>query len=149
MTETNLWLPRPETWECSTYKGTAAVLPRCSSAICPLVMRWLLNSCLGIPDNDVRTALRKLDSKGTAMRKPGPRKRRERGGEYIVRGPDWLRCIDGHDKFRNYGIGIYAVIDAFSRKILWFYTGNSNRRAALILHQAVATIRSFGRYRRF
>ena len=51
MTETNLWPPRPEMWECSTYKGTTAVLPRCSSAICPSVVRWLLNSCLGIPDN--------------------------------------------------------------------------------------------------
>ena len=39
MTETNLWPPRSEMWECSTYKGTAAVLPRCSSAICPSVVR--------------------------------------------------------------------------------------------------------------
>ena len=31
-TETNLWPPRPGIWECSTNKGMAAKLPRCSSA---------------------------------------------------------------------------------------------------------------------
>src|SRR6266516_332055 len=34
MTETNLWPPQPETWECSTHKGSGTVLPRCSSAAC-------------------------------------------------------------------------------------------------------------------
>jgi len=55
-------------------------------------------------EDDIRDALHKLDEKGTAARKPGPKRRRKRGGEFIVRGPDWLWCIDGHDKFRNYGI---------------------------------------------
>jgi hypothetical protein len=41
-------------------------------------------------ENDVRDALHKLDPKGTAARKPGPKKKKKRGGEYIVRGPDWL-----------------------------------------------------------
>lgn len=100
-------------------------------------------------EDDVRDALRKLDKKGTAARRPGPKKRKRTGGEYIVRGPDWLWCIDGHDKFRNYGIGIYAAVDAFSRKILWFYLGNSNRRGVSILRQAVTTIRSLGRCPRF
>src|SRR5436305_935523 len=63
-------------------------------------------------EDDIRDALHKLDEKGTAARKPGPKRRRKRGGEFIVRGPDWLWCIDGHDKFRNYGIGIYAAVDA-------------------------------------
>lgn len=100
-------------------------------------------------EDDVRYTLKKLDAKGTAARKPGPKRRRKRGGEYIVCGPDWLWCIDGHDKFRNYGIGIYAAVDAFSRKILWFYMGNSNRRGVSILRQAVTTIREFNRYPRF
>jgi len=100
-------------------------------------------------EDDVRDALRKLDDKGTAARKPGPKRRRKRGGEYIVRGPDWLWCIDGHDKFRNYGIQIYAAVDAFSRKILWFYIGNSNRRGVSVLRQALTTIRSLGRCPRF
>ena len=36
-TETNLWPPPktgPEMWECPTNKGSAAALPRCSSAVC-------------------------------------------------------------------------------------------------------------------
>jgi hypothetical protein len=69
-------------------------------------------------ENNVRYALKKLDIKGTAARMPGPKRRRKKSGEYIVRGPDWLWCIDGHDKFRNYEINIYAAVDAFSRKIL-------------------------------
>jgi hypothetical protein len=100
-------------------------------------------------EDDVRDALHELDEKGTAARKPGPKKRRKRGGEFIVRGPDWLWCIDGHDKFRNYGIGIYAAVDAFSRRILWFYLGNSNRRAVSILRQMTAAVRSHGRCPRF
>jgi hypothetical protein len=39
MTETNLCPPGPEIWECSTNKGSATALPRCSSAVCPTVVR--------------------------------------------------------------------------------------------------------------
>jgi hypothetical protein len=59
------------------------------------------------------------------------------------------RSFCGHDKFRNYGISIYAAVDAFSRKILCFYLGNSNRRGVYILRQAVTTIRSLRRCPRF
>jgi hypothetical protein len=38
MTETNLWPPRPEMWECSTNKGRQ-LHPRCISAGCPTVVR--------------------------------------------------------------------------------------------------------------
>jgi hypothetical protein len=44
-------------------------------------------------------------------------------GEYIVPGPDWL----WHDKFRNYGIEIYGIIDAHPRRILSINVGNNNR----------------------
>jgi hypothetical protein len=62
-------------------------------------------------DDDVRDALSTLDTAGTESRRKGPNKSRE-GGEYITPGPDWLWCCDGHDKFRNYGIEIYACVDA-------------------------------------
>jgi hypothetical protein len=39
VTETNLCPPGPEIWGCPTNKGKAAALPRCSSAICPTVVR--------------------------------------------------------------------------------------------------------------
>lgn len=71
-------------------------------------------------DDDVRDALSHLDEKGTKSRRPGPKKNHKRG-EYITPGPDWLWCCDGHDKFRNYGIEIYAGVDAYSRRIQWCY----------------------------
>ena len=39
-------------------------------------------------EDDVCNTLRKLNEKGTAASKPGPKKIRRRGGEYIVRRPD-------------------------------------------------------------
>ena len=86
-------------------------------------------------ERHVRDALRVLDPIGTVERRPGPRHRRRRGGEFIVSGPDRLWCIDGHDKFRNYGIYIYAAVDAYSRKIIWLYCGNDNRRGVGVLRQ--------------
>src|SRR5271155_3364153 len=38
-TETNLCPPGPEMWECPTNKGSAAALPRYSSAVCPTGVR--------------------------------------------------------------------------------------------------------------
>lgn len=95
-------------------------------------------------DDDVRDALAQLDEKGMASRRRGPDKH-NKTGEYIVPGPDWLWCCDGHDKFRNYNIEIYAGVDAFFRQIQWCYVGNSNRRAISILRQAVTVIRKYGR----
>jgi hypothetical protein len=40
MTETNLWPPRPEIWECSTNKGSADALPLHISAGRPTGVRW-------------------------------------------------------------------------------------------------------------
>jgi hypothetical protein len=39
MTETNLWPLKPEMWECFSYKGSVAALPRYNSAVCPAVVR--------------------------------------------------------------------------------------------------------------
>ena len=98
----------------------------------------------------VEQALRLLDPVGTEERRPGPRRRRRKGGEFIVRGPDRLWCIDGHDKFRNYGIFIYAAIDAYSRKIIWFYIGTDNRLGVGVLHQLLLAAKRMGRLpRRF
>ena len=47
--------------------------------------------------DDVRDGLSILDKQGTNVRRPGARKK-PMGGEYITPSPDWLWCIDGHDK---------------------------------------------------
>jgi hypothetical protein len=95
-------------------------------------------------EDDVRDALATLDAVGVESRRKGTDKR-QKGGEYITPGPDWLWCCDGHDKFRNYGIEIYAAVDAYSRRIQWCYVGNSNRRAIGILRQVVTAIREYDR----
>jgi hypothetical protein len=112
--------------------------------------RGLMRTYLGVKfhhnarDDDVRDALITLDPAGVQSRQRGPDKR-QKGGEYITPGPDWLWCCDGHDKFRNYGIEIYAAVDAYSRRIQWCYVGNSNRRAVGILRQVITTFKEYDR----
>jgi hypothetical protein len=106
--------------------------------------RGLLQSYLRLKghharEDDVRDALAHLDPEGTEARRRGPDKTRQ-SGEFITPGPDFLWCCDGHDKFRNYGIEIYAGVDAYSRRIQWVYVGNSNRRQISVLRQALAVI---------
>lgn len=84
--------------------------------------------------NDVRVALQQVDKLGTTLRRPD--KKRKRRWEAIFPGPNWVWSIDGHDKLgRNYGIWIYAAIDAYSRKIIWIYVGSSNRTAVSVAKQ--------------
>lgn len=67
-------------------------------------------------DDNICDTFSTLDKVGTASRKPGPKKQ-HMGGEYITPKPDWLWCIDGHDKFCNYGIKIYASVEAYFQRI--------------------------------
>ena len=76
-------------------------------------------------ERDVADALAELDPTGNSGRRPGVE--RQHRHEFIIPGPDWIWSIDGHDKFRNYGIEIYAAIDGYSRRIIWIYISNSNR----------------------
>ncbi|KAM0803128.1 hypothetical protein BDR22DRAFT_802080 [Usnea florida] len=63
-------------------------------------------------------------------------------GEYVVPGPNLVWSVDGHDKLRDYGIEIYAGIDAHARYIPWCTTGISNRTAVSILRGYLDTISS-------
>jgi hypothetical protein len=95
-------------------------------------------------EDDIRDAIAFYDAQGTQARRRGPDKRRT-DGEFIVSGPDFLWCCDGHDKFRNYGIEIYAAVDAYSRRIQWIYVGNSNRRQISILRQMLDALKQYNR----
>jgi hypothetical protein len=68
-------------------------------------------------EDHVRAALVILDEKSSDVRKPGI-KRKRRTRVPVILGPNHLWCINGHNKFRNYGIKIYATIDAYSRRII-------------------------------
>jgi hypothetical protein len=79
----------------------------------------------------VRATIGLHDVKGSEARRPGI-KRKKTVKRLIIPGLNYLWAIDGHDKFRNYGIEIYATIDAYSRRIIWAYYGNSNRIKASV-----------------
>jgi hypothetical protein len=92
--------------------------------------------------NDVLTALRILDDYGVTSRTPGMRKKRR--DNYVVPGPDWLWCLDGHDKLSRFGVEIYGCVDAYSRKIIWFFVGSSNRTQVSVLRQYLYTVKTVG-----
>jgi hypothetical protein len=91
---------------------------------------------------DAANAQRLVDANGVASRLPGLRKIRLEN--YITPGPNLLWYLDGHDKFSQYGIQIYAAVDAYSRKIIWFYVGNSNRTAISVVRQYFTAVQATG-----
>ena len=96
---------------------------------------------------DVSLAQRQLDPEGVASRVPGLRKVRLEN--YVTSGPNFLWCMDGHNKFSQYGIEIYAAVDAYSRRIIWYYCGNSNRTAISVLFQYLHAVKTLGICPRF
>jgi hypothetical protein len=90
----------------------------------------------------VRHALQILDNHNMTLRTPGMRRKRREN--YVVSKPDWLWCLDGHDKLARYGIEIYGNVDAYPRMIIWFYVSVSNRTQVSVLRQYLHTIKTFG-----
>jgi hypothetical protein len=91
---------------------------------------------------DVANTQKALNPVGVASRLPGLRKQRQEN--YITFGPNFLWCSDGHDKLSQYGIQIYTAVDAYSRKIIWFYCGNSNKTAINVIRQYLNTVDTLG-----
>ncbi|KAH6881076.1 hypothetical protein B0T10DRAFT_411332 [Thelonectria olida] len=69
---------------------------------------------------------------------------RRKKGQFLVPGPNYQWCIDGHDKLKAYGFQIYAAIDAYSRNIIWFYVGPSASTALSVLKQYLAACDAYG-----
>ena len=65
---------------------------------------------------------------------------------YSVPGPDFIWCCDGHDKLAEWGIEIYAGIDAYSRYIPWIYVGISNRKPLSIAMQYAQIVKGRGKH---
>jgi hypothetical protein len=65
-------------------------------------------------------------------------------GNFVTPGPNFMWCVDGHDKLAPFGIQIYAAIDAYSRRLLWFYVGNANRSQLCVLKQYLDIIEALG-----
>jgi hypothetical protein len=70
------------------------------------------------------------------------RSQRSKNFEANYHGPNYMWCVDGHDKLAvRYGIGVYACIDAYSRKILWAYVGNCHKRQIAICKLHMTAVR--------
>jgi hypothetical protein len=85
--------------------------------------------------------LRQLDPEGVKRRTHDLQRRR---GEYHAYGPNYLWCLDGHDKLEPWGFRIYACIDAYSRYIIWIYIGICNKSTISTLLQYLIGIERAG-----
>ena len=68
---------------------------------------------------------------------------RRHKGQFLVPGPNYQWCIDGHDKLKEYGFEIYAAIDAYSRCIIWLYIGHSASTSLSVLKQYIEAVREY------
>ena len=87
----------------------------------------------------LREAVKRLDPIGVEARTRGQMRKR---GQFMVKGPNRVWSIDGHDKLSRFGFQIYAAIDAYSRYIVWCYIGHSNRTAVSVNKQYLTTVSS-------
>ena len=60
----------------------------------------------------------------------------------MIKGPNQVWSIDGHDKLSRFGFQIYGAIDAYSRYMIWYFVGHSNRTAVSVNKQFLSAIRS-------
>ncbi|KAF6229831.1 hypothetical protein HO173_011205 [Letharia columbiana] len=85
-----------------------------------------------ISRNDIMYTLRLVDPEGVSGRY---QKKQHRRKKFLVAGPNAIWSVDAHCKLEIIGIQIYAVIDAYSRKVIWIYVGGSGRTAVSVLKQ--------------
>jgi hypothetical protein len=62
----------------------------------------------------------------------------------MVKGPNRVWSVDGHDKLSEFGFQIYSIIDAYSKRILSLCIGVSNRTAVSIQKQYLDTVQEHG-----
>lgn len=60
----------------------------------------------------------------------------------MIKGPNKVWSIDGHDKLSRFGFQIYGAIDAYSRYMVWCFVGHSNRTAVSVNKQFLNAVRS-------
>jgi hypothetical protein len=77
----------------------------------------------------------------TAQRRHGKKMKRR---VYISKGPNFAWHVDQYDKLSRYGFHIHGCIDGFSRKVMWFKIGPTNRDPAVVVSYYLETIESVG-----
>ena len=85
-----------------------------------------------VPRDLVHSVMYDLDPEGLEGRAVRA-KRKNPKGRFTTKGPNWVHCVDGHDKMMGYQnstfpLAIYGCLDTASRKLLWLrvWTSNSN-----------------------
>lgn len=96
---------------------------------------------LNIPREPLYEVYRIMFPDAVDMRQRAMRRNR---GHFLVPGPNYQWCLDGHDKLKDYGFEIYAAIDAWSRNIIWLYMGHSNATALSVLKQYLRAVEQYG-----
>ena len=86
------------------------------------------HNIVSVDRESVRMIVKTLDPQGVACRSKRKRRRRK----YSAKGPNWIWHLDGYDKLKLYGFSIHGAIDGFSRRILCFEVGISNKNPRII-----------------
>jgi hypothetical protein len=95
---------------------------------------------------DVSQTMEQVNPLGVLERRLHRRWRRD---DFVTSGPDFIWSLDGHDKLLRYGIQIYGAVDAYSRKIIWWYVGNSNKTQISVVRQFLRAVERYGRVPNF
>ncbi|KAG0126490.1 hypothetical protein HOY82DRAFT_491784, partial [Tuber indicum] len=94
-----------------------------------------------VPRRELRAAVQRADPEGVEARIRGQIRKR---GQFIIKGPNRVWSIDGHDKLSRFGFQIYAAIDGYSRFLIWCYIGHSNRTAVSVNKQYLVAVKDLG-----
>lgn len=92
--------------------------------------------------HEIQRALSEISTELGRVRQPGWEVARRPAAAF--EGPDHVWSVDGHEKFTNFGIEIYAAIDAHSRRIIWYYVGIANRKQVSVAKQFIKAVSTYG-----
>ena len=94
-----------------------------------------------IPRDMVLQMMREIDPEGVRQRK-AHRPVRHR---YYAQGPNYVWHVDGYDKLKPYGFCFNgAIIDGYSRRILWLEVSNSNNSSGVIAKYYLDALTNLG-----
>ena len=89
----------------------------------------------------IAAALKELDPQGVNRRDEQANRRQRK---WRPPGPNFIWSVDGYSKLDDYGIQIYACIDAYSRFIVWIYVGLSAHTAVSVGAQYLQAMKEVG-----
>ncbi|XTI88889.1 hypothetical protein V2W45_1236167, partial [Cenococcum geophilum] len=85
--------------------------------------------------------VKELDPKGVIAQKY---RLNRHYGEYIIPRPNYLWLINAYYKLERFSIQIYAVINAYSRYIVWLYCSIIARLGISIVKQYIRIVKALG-----